>query len=170
MSPSDSGTHTNPLIRALAAELAQDPTSDVELPAGLAGRRESWLAQFRAGTLPFQQAAEGTVPDDLDLELWLLLEKDKAFRSRGPAGSASPGWRAVDAQGVVTSVRRAPDGATWEVRLRKAAPGSYRVEVLWEEGSRSFAELLVVEGSSEYVPIGGPEQPPTRVRLSRLDS
>jgi hypothetical protein len=172
MSSSDSGTPQNPLIRELAAELAAEPAVDAELPPGLLRRRDSWLAQFRAGTLPFQQEADEPALDLVDVELFLLLEQERVFRSRGPAddsGWVSPGLRVETPEKIVVVVRRAVAGDTWGVRVRSAAPGRYRAELLWADGSRRSAELLVVDTSSDYAPVDGPGEPPARVRLTRLD-
>jgi hypothetical protein len=172
MSTSDSDDRRGRLIRALDAELAREPADDAtERSDAVESARVSWLDQFRAGVRPFQQAdADAPLLDDLDLELWLLLEKEKTFRS-GPAAGSAPAaaFRARTAEGAVVQVRSGPDDGTWEVRLRKASPGTYRVDLAWESGDRASAQIVVVEGNPDGVAVPGPAEPPARVRVTRLD-
>lgn len=156
------------LIRALEAALAEDPTDATEFPDQVEQARVSWLDQFRAGSRPFQQTeTEAPVIDDLDLELWLLLEKEKVFRSGGPATPTA--YRARTPEGIVLTVRPGEDG-TWQVRVRKALPGAYRVDLSWADGAKATAEVTVVDGSSDFVALVGPQQPPVRALVTRLDS
>ena len=174
MSTSDSDDPRR-LIRALEAELGQEPGEEAAnqgLSDGLERARVGWLDQFRAGARPFQQADDPPLVDDLDLdlELWLLLEKEKTFRSGPVAGSApAAAFRARTAEGSVVQVRSGPEHGTWVVLLRKASPGSYRVDLAWESGDRASAQIVVAEGNPDGVTVPGPAEPPARARVTRLD-
>lgn len=159
---------SNPLIRALEAELAEDPAEVEKLPLGMQRRRDSWLVDFRAGRLPFQQDDDAPVLDDLELEHWLLLSAEAAFRGSS-GGTGEPTLRAADDDAVTVAVQRRPDGTGWQVRLRNAAPGRYRVELHWE-GTRDTAsvEVTVVGNRSEFTPIPGPPEPPTHARFAPI--
>ena len=163
MSSGNHDARTDRLIRALDAELAETPDDDA-LPPALERGRQNWLTRFRAGALPFQQ--DEPVPDAFELEHWLLLQNEPVFRS---PGAPSEALRAQSEDGVVVQVQRTDDGP-WQVRLRKAQPGRYRVDLKGEDGVRASAEVTVTDSASGYLPVPGLRQRPVRVQVVRLAS
>jgi hypothetical protein len=55
------------------------------------------------------------------------------------------------------------------VRLRKAPPGTYRVDLAWVSGDRASVQVVVIEENPDGVIVPGPAEPPARTRVTRLD-
>lgn len=136
-----------------ATELMAAPVTEQELAAA-----DSFVKRLRRRSAP-----------DLDLELFLLLEAEVAYRD----GHATQAPRSVSADdpgsGGRVVVRAGRAAGSWNVRLSGAAAGRYRVTVAWR------SEVVAVEielrdgmAGQAVIPAGPRESAPDRVRVERL--
>ncbi|GAA4535274.1 hypothetical protein [Pseudonocardia xishanensis] len=128
---------------------------------------EEELAEARKLVGRFHQRR--AVPDDLDLELFLLLAAEVSYRDN-PATEAPRSVSAVDpATGGRVVVRAGRAAGSWNVRLGGASAGRYRVTLAWgQEVVAVEIELRDGMTGQAVIPAGPQQSAPDRVRVERL--
>lgn len=106
-------------------------------------------------------------PTDLDADLWLLLEAQKAsLRSARNARADTETYSAIDkSQRLEVTVSRLA-GATWNVRVQTTTRGPKTLKIRWKSGAeQSFRFELVQDTTRVDVEAPAPADRPISVQI-----